>query len=110
MPPTSSDYLNLSQASYTSGSNTAVAPPGSDWTVIKTETFSSGMQGVAFQNTTTGEVVISYEGTNLSNLGLNTPFLAGQVQADMNIAAGTTPQANRSYSRGRQKRRVFVFS
>jgi len=61
--PTISDYLNLSAASYTTG-GTPVAPAG--WSVMTdgngvslTQAIAnSGMQAVAFQNNTTGAIVI----------------------------------------------------
>ena len=97
--PTTADYLNLSQVVYTTG-GIPVAPPG--WTLMTqsngTPLFesisSSGMQAAAFKNTTTGEIVIAYEGTNLSNETSNQSMLTGQLSADSAIVDGTPPQAN----------------
>ncbi len=43
--PTQTDYLNLSQAVYTTGGATPVAPSG--WTLLQSETLPSGMQAAA---------------------------------------------------------------
>jgi hypothetical protein len=59
--PTVSDYLTLSQAAYTTGGEPPSAPPG--WTVMLYQTDTNGMQAVAFQNASTGEIIIAYEGT-----------------------------------------------
>ena len=90
--PTQTDYLNLSQAVYTTGGATPVAPSG--WTLLQSETLPSGMQAAAFQNTITHEIVISYEGTNLNNMTSNFSLLFEQLSADAAIANGVNPQAN----------------
>jgi len=55
------------------------------------------MQAAAFQNNTTHEIVIAYEGTNLSDLRSPSnanSYLFPQLSADAAIANGTNPAAN----------------
>ena len=97
--PTIQDYLNLSNAAYTTGGAAASAPPGFTLMTDSSgnplmESDPSGMQAFAFQDQTTGQIIVAYEGTNLSNLGTNQSYLDDQIAADAAIANGTTPQAN----------------
>ena len=93
--PTQTDYLTLSQAVYTIGGTAPVAPSG--WTVLMFQSLQSGMQAAAFQNNTTHQIVIAYEGTNLGNLSPSnfSSYLAPQLSADAAIAAGKNPDANK---------------
>ena len=93
--PTQTDYLTLSQAVYTIGGTAPVAPSG--WTVLTSQSLQSGMQAAAFQNNTTHQIVIAYEGTNLGNLSPSnfSSYLAPQLSADAAIAAGKNPDANK---------------
>ena len=98
--PTTQDYLNLSNAAYTTGGAAASAPPGFTLMTDSSgkplmESDSSGMQAFAFQDQLTGQIIVAYEGTNLQNLGpTNESYMNGQLAADVAIANGTTPQAN----------------
>lgn len=65
------NYANLSNASYTSN----FAPLG--YKIIATENQSNGFSATAFQNVSTGEIVIAYRGTD---------DLKDMTQADMSIA------------------------
>jgi Protein of unknown function (DUF2974) len=96
--PSTPDYLNLSNAVYTSG-GTPTAPSG--WSVMTVDgaplmesDSSTGMQAVAFENNTTGQIVIAYEGTNLSNITGNPSMFAAQASADKGIGNGVTPDAD----------------
>ncbi len=91
------DFLNLSNDVYTPFNKKPADPAG--WAVIKFQAdATSGMQAAAFQNLTTDDVVIAYEGTNLSNLAslnANTvAFFNAQIAADADISNGTLPQAD----------------
>jgi hypothetical protein len=99
--PSPSDYLNLSNAVYTTNGATPVAPSG--WTLLTHSdgtpwvqiTTDSGLQAAAFQNNTTHQIVIAFEGTNPGNIGLTTqPLLNAQLAADASIGSGTVPQAD----------------
>lgn len=84
------DYLNLSNAAYTTDGAQPTAPTG--WTLIDFQPATSangGMQAAAFQNAA-GEIVIAYEGTNLASLSTLVP----QLGSDGAITEGNAPVAN----------------
>ncbi len=79
------DALNASNNAY-SNSQSFAALPG--YSIIKSARVTdSGMQAVAYQNLTTGEILISYQGTNLSDPAM----AAAQIAADKDLALGKTP-------------------
>lgn len=100
--PTIGDYLNLSNAIYTDLSDPIVAPPG--WSLMTDanglamiDITGNGMYAAAFKNNTTGEIVISYQGTNMGLASGNSDdcsFLEDQIQDDASIAACISPQVN----------------
>ena len=79
------DSLNASNNAYSTSQSFAALP---GYKIIKSARVeNSGMQGVAYQNLTTGEILISYQGTNLSD-----PAMVGaHLAADKDLALGKTP-------------------
>jgi hypothetical protein len=78
--PSPQDYLLLTNAVYTTTGN-VTPPPG--WAVLNGQNgnpliqqTSNGMLGIAFVNTTTQQVVVAFEETNLSANVANAGFLA----------------------------------
>ena len=79
------DSLNASNNAYSLSQSFAALPGYKYLDSARVE--SSGMQAVAYQNLTTGEIVISYQGTNLSDPAM----AAAQIAADKDLALGKTP-------------------
>jgi hypothetical protein len=99
MKPTDAAYVLLSNAVYIQANSKVgpTAPPG--WTLIdKSEPNPSGMYAAAFQNNSTNEIVIAYEGTNLNNCASISPtnllFCSGQSLDDAAITYGYNFEAN----------------
>jgi len=95
--PTPADYLNLSQAIYTTG---GMPTPPAGWSILDgsngqplfESNTATGMQAVAFTNGSI--VVIAYEGTYPPNLVANVPMAVAQAAADAAIAQDQVPGAD----------------
>ena len=79
------DALNASNNAYSTSQSFAALPGYKYLDSARVE--NSGMQAVAYQNLRTGEILISYQGTNLSD-----PAMVGaHLAADKDLAQGKTP-------------------
>jgi hypothetical protein len=90
--PTTSDYLAFSQLAYdlTTGTGSTTISIPSGWGSIRTEKNAAGLNAVAFKNSVTGEIVISYRGSASAY---------DWVVADGDIAHGKRPDV---FDSGRQ--------
>ena len=92
--PSKSDYLNVSAAVYTNASSSPPSAPPGFTLVASTSSTNSGMQAAAFKNTSTGQIIISYEGTNLHNClsasSVDRAFCGAQLTTNKAIGTGQT--------------------
>jgi hypothetical protein len=96
--PSPTDYLKLSAAAYTTG-GVPTPPPDLGWKVMTgqngqplfSQDASAGFQAVAFQNTSTNEMVIAYQG---AQTGASVAMSLGSASADLSLASGSSPTTN----------------
>ena len=91
--PTVGDYLNLSNWSYNNRviGTAATAPVG--WVAVAAQADpKTGFQATAFQNSTTGQIVLAVAGTQILNSmtvgGVETDFLIARASARMTSGRG----------------------
>ena len=91
--PSTSDFLAAADAAYSgdpAGTSGLSLLTGADGRPVTGTRAADGFRGVAFE-TDAGQVIVSFEGTELGSLQTKPTFVRAQIQADGQIAEGRDP-------------------
>jgi hypothetical protein len=90
--PTTSEFLRASAWTYTQGSKAAPNPFLVDGKQMTSLDVGSGFYGAAFLSSS-GQVIVAFEGTDLGGLEEKPEFVTAQLLADLMIYRGEKPPA-----------------
>ena len=89
--PTQSEYLDVADATYTRHSASGLDRFDSkNGVALQRTDVGDGFYGAAFENDA-GQIIIGFEGTDVSQAGSHPEFVGNQLADDADLAAGTNP-------------------